>query len=914
MTSLIPAGSRPVALLLTLALMAAEVKADGPVGKWLGQDGHDFVGAEPGPAKNDYQDIHVAIRGLPPAREIAEVEIRGYGSGAWISTHKGRAAIAVVRKPRSPSADLYFEPYQREVGRDFEVKIKLDNGQQTSISVAGGKADPNLRAPGTGLEAKWLGFDGQDRTGTNSGVGPDGFEDVHVALSKLTPKAEIKAVEIIGPAGLAWHWGVNPKGLPVAELARQDDRSKADLFFSPTRDLAGQSFKVTITDGDGRADVAQVVASKAGPAKAIGKATAPNLPTSLATARWLGQDGEGPTPGDVRVALEGLTANRAIAAAALSDGVVGTWVFRSNDRIKLDAGYDPGRLQVRRSSPTRADLVFPPIRDESGATMTLRLVDPSGREELIRFAGGPADPSKRAPTIASGSVAAKPGDDLQALVGKAGTVTLAPGVYPLSKPLTLARPTRIVGEPGAVLRFAQPNEGPAWTSAIKVLAGGTVLEGFAVRFAGPVRWDWPVSFGPSVIGTTDDRDEPAKERNHYITLARLDLEGPPPASSWEETAHLIRVVSASGGRIEGNTLKGGSTVFEGGPWTITGNDFRGAVPGTQCHGAFAGRYVHDLHFVGNKAAEVGPSGKTWRFLALMQRGANDVVKDNTVGPGIGPREDDPHQHQNEPELILTEAYRLHFEGKPAAISPDGRVVVIPTPQGGEAATGDALAILSGPQAGQWRTIAQPLGPRVYLLDAPIDRATEVVSIATGFVRETFEGNTVDCRGSGIAALLVLAGNHFGTQVANNRLLGGGESIRLQACASESPITWGWSHAPFLGGRFEGNTLEDFRGGGIAVEHGGIARSARGRVYLSLAMKNNTLKWSKPNPSASGQAPRLTIGSPGAIDPGELLVEESGTKVEGAGPEAAWVHAATINGRVVWETPLTAKSLAAGRRP
>ena len=908
-----PAELRPFAFLITLALIASEARADGLVGKWLGQDGHDHVGAEPGPAKNDFQDIHIAIRGLPPAREMAEVEIRGHGSGAWISTNKGKAAIVVVRKPRSPSADLYFEPYQREVGREFEIKVKLDDGQQTTIYIAGGKADPNLRAPGSGVEAKWHGLDGQDRTGNNVGVGPDGFEDAHISLSRLSPKVEIKAVDVTGPAGLAWHWGVNSKGLPVAELARHDDRSKADLFFSPPRDLTGQTLKVTITDANDRTDVAQVVASKGGPAKAIGKATAANLPTSPATARWLGQDGVGAAPGDVRVAIEGLAANRAIAAAALSDGVVGTWVFKSNDRIKLDAGYEPGRLQVRRGSSTKADLVFPPIRDESGTTMTLRLVDPSGREELIRFAGGSADPSKRSPSLAAGSVTAKPGDDLQSLVARAGTVTLSPGTYQLSKALILARPTRIVGEPGAILRFAQPKDGPAWTSAIKIHGGGTVLEGFAVRFEGPVRWDWSVGFGPSVIGTTDDRDEPAKQRNHHVTLARLDLEGPPAASSWEESAHLIRVVSASGGRIEGNTFKGGSIVFEGGPWSIIGNDFRGAMPGTQCHGAFAGRYVHDLNFVGNKAANVGPSGKTWRFLVLTQRGANDVVKDNTVGGGIGPREDDPHPHQNEPEVILTEAYRLHFEGKPATISPDGRVVVIPAPQGGEAATGDALAILSGPQAGQWRTIAQPLGPRAYLLDAPIDRATDVVSIATGFVRETFEGNTVDCRGSGIAAPLVLAGNHFGTRVANNRLLGGGESIRLQASASESPITWGWSHAPFLGGRFEGNTLEDFRGGGIAVEHGGIARSAKGRVYLSLALKDNTLRWSKTTPAASGQAPRLAIGSPGAIDPGELLIEESGTKVEGAGPEAAWVHAATVNGRVVQESPLTSKAAPIGSR-
>ena len=36
-----------------------------PAGRWLGQDGHDLVGGKPGPAKNDYQDIHIALKGLP---------------------------------------------------------------------------------------------------------------------------------------------------------------------------------------------------------------------------------------------------------------------------------------------------------------------------------------------------------------------------------------------------------------------------------------------------------------------------------------------------------------------------------------------------------------------------------------------------------------------------------------------------------------------------------------------------------------------------------------------------------------------------------------------------------------------------------------------------------------------------------
>ena len=896
--------SRTASLLAMIAMIAParQARAADPVGRWLGQDGHDFVGG-PGASKNDYQDIHVAIKGLPANRGLAEVVIHGHGSGEWKTSNKDRFTVLVVRAPRSTSADLYFEPYQREVGREFEIKLKLDDGQETQIIVIGGKADPDLRAPGAGIEAKWLGQDGRDHTGSGPGVGPDGFEDAHLALSRLSANAEIKAVEVTGPGGLAWQSGVNVKAIPGAELVRRDDKTKADLFFSPGRDLAGQSLKVAVTYGDGRGDLASVVAGKSGPAKAMPKVAAPTLAIGTAKARWLGQDGIPTAPGDVHVALEGLAPARQVVAAALSDGVVATWVYKSNDRARIEAGFPIDRLQVHRSGPSRAELAFPPIRDESGATMTLRLIDQSGREEVIRFPGGKSDPDRRAPALPPGAVNAKPGDDLQGLANRSGTVTLTRGIYPLSRPLVLSRPVRLVGEAGATLRFSQGRDQPPWTAAIKIHEGGTTLEGFAVRFEGAVRWDREVSFGPAVIGTTDNRDNGFQDPKYRITLARLDLQGPPGSSPWEEATHLIRVVSASSGRIEKNTLKGGAVKFAGGPWTISENVFKGTLPNTFCYELFSARYVHDLTLVGNKARDVGPSGKTWRFLVLAQRGANDLIKDNVVEGGIGPREDDPRPHENTPEVLLTEAYRLHFEGKPSSISGDGRVVVIPRPQGGLASTGDALAILSGPQAGQWRAIAQPLGPQAYLLDEPIDRATDVVSIATGFVRETFEGNTVDCRGSGIAAGLVLAGNHFGVKVLNNRLLGGGEAIRLLASATEEPVHWGWSHAPFLGGLFEGNLLEDAPGGGLGVEHAAMIKSNKGRVYMSLTFKGNTLRWSKAS-GATGKPPRLEFGFPPSLDPGELVLTEEGTKLEGAPARSAWVHAATVNGKVVEESPLS----------
>src|SRR6185437_9310296 len=108
--------------------------------------------------------------------------------------------------------------------------------------------------------------------------------------------------------------------------------------------------------------------------------------------------------------------------------------------------------------------------------------------------------------------------------------------------------------------------------------------------------------------------------------------------------------------------------------------------------------------------------------------------------------------------------RLQYEGAPAFISPDGRIVQIENVLAGAIMPGDVVSILTGPQAGQWRTISQVINPTTVLLASPIDPGTSALSISTGFVDETFVGNTIDTRGSSTAADLDLAGNQFGLNV------------------------------------------------------------------------------------------------------------------------------------------------------
>jgi hypothetical protein len=446
----------------------------------------------------------------------------------------------------------------------------------------------------------------------------------------------------------------------------------------------------------------------------------------------------------------------------------------------------------------------------------------------------------------------------------------------------------ITGDGEATLLFSQSPADAPWTTAIKIHCGHTTLNGFAVRFEGPIRWDQEVSYGPAVIGTTDNRDQGKNDLKVDIVMTRLDLQIPAPAdpSRWVEALRLIRLTNAQSGTISGNILVGGPIEFFGGPWQFINNDFRGTPAGTFSHGVYTGHGTHDLVIKGNRAKPMGPSGKTWRFLVLTHHGSGDRVEDNVI-EDLGAREGDTIPWMNEPEIILTEAYHLNYEGRLAALSSDGRLLRIDAPQGQPAATGDVVSLLSGPSAGQYRRICQAIDPVTYLVDQPVPKGTDVVSISRGFVDETFQGNRIDTRLGTMSDNLVLPGNHFGTRVVKNHFLGGGHSVRLSSYPSESPVCWGWSHVPFLGGVIEENIFEDSQKGGlIGVEHSARdIKSNKGRTYMTIALSNNIVRWSEPflnrtfSSGARSSPVGLTLGYLPSHDLGEFVVNLSGNRLE-----------------------------------
>ena len=280
-----------------LTLEQRSLLTGGPTGAWLGQDGHDFVGPSSTPGADGVQDIHVAISNLPAGETIASADVQGLGGGEWeYNGPYGPWAAAIVQQPGATTADLYFEPTQVETGRPFQITLKYADGTSSDFWIQGGTADPTLRMPQASLQAQWLGQDGHDLTGTTPAVGPDGFQDVHLALSGLSANIPINAATIDGPNGQSWSYGLNHEGDANAELVRNPtDQTKADLYFSPTTNLNGQTLNLTILYSTNQTDSTSIVAGADDPKSAMPASTPIAIDWSVLHASWAGQD---PAPPD----------------------------------------------------------------------------------------------------------------------------------------------------------------------------------------------------------------------------------------------------------------------------------------------------------------------------------------------------------------------------------------------------------------------------------------------------------------------------------------------------------------------------------------------------------------------------------------------------------------------------------------
>ncbi len=853
--------------------------------RWLGQDGRDYVGPHGRLEPSEIQDIHLVVEGLDPARELEQVDISAEGD-RWNFAPVGPCwKIAVARKARSRSADLYLEPVRAERGRPFHLAIRYRGGETAEIDFRGRTADPQLAMASKPATGRWLGQDGQDWIGTRPVVGPDGLVDACVRLEGLSIRRVLQFIRVESSGGEIWEYGKNPELRVPAEFVREKDGSRGVLYFQPQKDLAGKKLRITIGYDENRRQTLTLAAGRCDPRLAMPRGRMPELVELKLRANWLGQDGQGARPGEVRVAVAGLP-GQAIRGAILTNSTGVSWLYKRDAAFAPPLLFNPRPLHFESRGGGSVDLGFEPVRNELGSPLELTLFLADGRVGSAAIEGGQCDPALAYAVTVAGKALARPGDDLHALAARGGMIELEPGVYTLSRPLDIREPATLVAPRGAELRFHQPPDAAPWTTAIKIWKGGTTLEGFRVRFDGPVRWNEQVSWGPAVMGMPDNFDNAPSEIPGLVTFRKLDVESPPAAnpSGWVDAPRLMRLLRARQGVIEQNVLRGGTIEFFGGPWRIVENEFLGTPVGTISHAVFTGHGVHDVVVSGNRAHMVEPAGKTWRFLTFTWFGAHDLVSKNEV-EGIGAREGDTVAWSNEPEVVLTEAYSLKYEGIVREVGGSGRLIRIGKPQGSPIGTGELVGILDGPAAGEFRRVVLALDPTTVLLDRPVPAGTLSVSIASGFLGERFVENRIDLRGGRRSEGFVLVGNHFGTTLAGNHVLGGQHAFRITGIPTEEPLGWGWSHAPFLGGSIAGNTLEDaLEGGVIRLDHDPrYIRSNQGRRYLSLRLVDNVVRWSAEflsrRPSEPAETVGITLGALPTHDPAELAVEARGNRLE-----------------------------------
>lgn len=238
----------------------------GVTGRSLGQDGSDETGRSATPGADGDQDVHIVLGGLPTHLAIRTVDVNPYGYGHYQYAAPGLPAdtpgltpaawrAAVTRAATGPvtfaaTADLFVQPDRIEDGRNhWDVLVTFADSSTAFVSVWGiVVSDPSLPvgASAAGISAVSLGQDGADLVGKSATAGPDGFQDVHIALSGLPAGVAVAQVDVF-PYGYGHYQFVAPSAPPLpnphpgiadrnpaewrAVLVRKDDASTtADLY------------------------------------------------------------------------------------------------------------------------------------------------------------------------------------------------------------------------------------------------------------------------------------------------------------------------------------------------------------------------------------------------------------------------------------------------------------------------------------------------------------------------------------------------------------------------------------------------------------------------------------------------------------------------------------------------------------
>ena len=888
---------------------------------WVGQAGVDDVGPWNDLRPSGIQDVEIDLSGLAQNRTITHAIVQGYGGDRWdFQGPAGSWLAEIQRSPGSSSAKLFFEPARQETGREFSVTLTWDDGTTEGVSFPGGTADPNLHMPGQGVAATWIGSTaGVDLTQPSAAIGPDGMTDLQIGLSQLSTRKTIKAIDLVdGSNNWVASYGLNPSRVGSLEFSRNPiNPDMGTLTFSvPNRAMTGpMTVQVSYTDGSKETTSCPIGPVSSSP---VSLPPATTFTYSNAAAQWLGQTPNDTTrPGWERIAVTNMPA-RGIVAWQLNDPAGQTFLWTvSGQGSPWAAAPETKSLVATQDTSGNWTLDFDSRLDTSGRPLNLLAQTVSGQTVSIDLTGGSVDISKRTPAPAATETFAGPGANLQDLVNKFGTVHLADGVYALSQPLVLQKPINLVGSAGAILQFSQAAADPAWTAAIKLASGNIQLSGFQVRFGSPVRWQDNISYGPAVIGSPDNYDFALGRIGAMpnVVIQNLNIQGPQQTAINEEAPRLVRMTGDVSGRIQGNTLYGGMVEVLGGPWSITSNTHTGTCPGSIVYDAFAAHEIQGLTLTGNVVAPGPNSGAVFRLVSINGRSSNVSITNNQA-IGLGSKfGDSPYvQGINANEVILTENYRVQYEGSLLGVDSTRRLVRVPAALSESYQPGDRVAILRGGQAGTAFTIQAVINSTTLLLDQalPADVTTgTAISINRGISGLTISNNVIDQTDRPQSLGIVAVGNIYGLTLANNTIKGGLRGFQVMASPSESSMQWGWSRNVVQNAVISGNTLVDVLWfNQVTVSHDTSARANYERLYLSANITGNTFRWSDSflrqqigqSPTDSNLLlPGMQLGENGIWDIQESRLTVAGNLIDlptgWLNRPAQWNQNGMINGQV-----------------
>jgi len=859
----------------------------------LGQDGQDLVGPDASQGPDGIQDLHLQLSGL--SGTVSQINIEAPGGFEWATEPDPTGAALAEYFPSSipGQGDLYISP---QVKSDLPVpggSLPLGGSTGSLIGLANGV-----------ILSVSIDYQGQ--------TSPD---IASVAVSGLVSATD-PMPKIASPANVVNTFQVTAQG----------------------QDGTGQAYETGF--------VHLVVTAPGGITFAGG--TFNQVVWGLSDLAGLAWDSTAATLGHNHIYA----------------------TLRPNNASVADLYFAPERDEA-------------PSAGSTSPTMLLRVAMPGDDNVYVTpFIGADWDSSARTSAINAQSppspapaTEAQLRSDLMSTSPEYDTIDLpANTTIAITQPLEITHSVEIVGN-NATLLFQQGSTAPwpaAASGAIYVDAPAYTniqveLADFTIKFdmSSPIVWSNPAGAGPSDYdpennpggvshAVIDTRDSNTNLNMTLLTVSGMTIDGPPAfdGSSFsslqaqlqqagddtheyvgEQAMDLIATNDDDSGTIAGSTFAGGSIEVYGGPWNITGNTVLGSTAGTYSPGAFALHSSHDVLLEGNQVTQADPNGREFRLVGLAVSGFNDVIQGNSFGGGAGQLGDELSYSAvagqfigiNDPEVILAEStYGVLFEGRPGAISGDGRLLVLPDLRAsafpGSTGPGMVVSILAGVNAdgapemstaGRWFRVAQQVSltsdnTLELLMQDPLPAMPPggyyVVEVTGGFVNNAFINNKLDMTGKSSTGI-VLNGEDYGSRIVGNQFIGGtiydnvytGTAIDLGATIGSAPsgdgafpLPAGWTALPDLGAVIADNTVDDSLGGIIiGVQHGANywgaqvgSASETGRVFLTATVSNNKFvhdvnflnSWAASSaalgndPAQTSTSPTVTIGSGFSAEP------------------------------------------------